>query len=82
MEINIKLSDDPLSQLPEKSYESFIAELKARVLEVYPGSYLLITHDDGPTTFQTKGFHDDNEAHIVLHELVEDVLKHGHWLKQ
>ncbi len=22
----------------------------------------------------------DGEAHIVLHELVEDVLKHGHWL--
>lgn len=82
MEINIKLSDDPLSQLSEKSYDAFIAELKARVLEVYPGSYLLITHDNGPTTFQTKGFHDDNEAHIVLHELVEDVLKHAHWLKQ
>ncbi len=30
MEINIKLSDDPLSQLPEKSYESFIAELSSR----------------------------------------------------
>lgn len=81
MEINIKLSDEPVSQLTDKSYEALISELRARVLEVYPGSNLIITHDNGPTTFQTKGFHDDNEAHIVLHELVEDVLKHGYWLK-
>ncbi|APC12163.1 DinI family protein [Providencia rettgeri] len=82
MEITIKLSDDSTSQLSEKSYQAFTDELKARVLEVYPGSYLLITHDSGPTTFQTNGFHDDNKVHIVLHELVEDVLKHGHWLQQ
>lgn len=82
MEINIKLSDDPVSQLTDKSYQALTSELRARVLEVYPGSYLVITHDNGPTTFQTKGFHDDHEAHVVLHELVEDVLKHGHWLKQ
>lgn len=82
MEINIKLSDAPVAQLSDETYQSLISELKARVLEVYPGSYLLITHDSGPTTFQTKGFHDNDEAHIVLHELVEDVLKNGHWLKQ
>ncbi|EPL9568463.1 penicillin-binding protein [Providencia rettgeri] len=81
MEINIKVSDDSIEQLPAKTYDTFCAELKARVLEVYPSSNLLITHDSGPTTFTTKGFHNDNEAHIVLHELVEDVLKHGHWLK-
>ncbi len=47
MEITIKLSDDSTSQLSEKSYQAFTDELKARVLEVYPGSYLLITHDSG-----------------------------------
>lgn len=81
MEINIKISDDSIAQLSAKNYDAFSAELKARVLEVYPGSHLLITHDSGPTTFSTAGFHDDNEAHIVLHELVEDVLKQGYWLK-
>ncbi len=81
MEINIKLSDDSVSKLVEKTYDTFIAELKARILEVYPGSNLCITHDSGPTTFETHGFHDEKESHIVLHELVEDVLKHGYWLK-
>ncbi|BBG59129.1 MULTISPECIES: DinI-like family protein [Providencia] len=81
MDINIKVSDDAVAKLSEKSHEAFVAELHARILEVYPGSNLKITHDMGPTTFNTSGFHDDKEAHIVLHELVEDVLHHGHWLK-
>lgn len=81
MEIHIKVSDDLVSTLSEKSYDAFTSELHARVLEVYPGSNLFITHDSGATTFNTKGFHDDKEAHIVLHELVEDVFRHGHWLK-
>ncbi|HBO22833.1 MULTISPECIES: penicillin-binding protein [unclassified Providencia] len=81
MEINIKVSDDSVSKLTEKAYDLFTAELKARVLEVYPSSNLKVTHDCGPTTFTTSGFHDDKEAHIVLHELVEDVLKHGYWSK-
>lgn len=78
MKITIKISDDTVSQ---KSYDAFTSELRARVLEVYPGSDLYIIHDSGATTFETSGFHDDKEAHVVLHELVEDVLKHGHWSK-
>lgn len=78
MKITIKISDDAVS---EKLYDAFSAELRARVLEVYPGSNLHIIHDSGATTFETSGFHNDNEAHVVLHELVEDVLHHGYWSK-
>lgn len=78
MKITIKISDDAVSQ---SLYDAFASELRARVLEVYPGSNLYIIHDTGATTFETSGFHDDKEAHIVLHELVEDVLHHGHWSK-
>ena len=81
MDINIKISDDSVSKLTENSYADFIAELRARVLEVYPNSNLNITHDCGPTTFTTSGFHDEQNAHIVLHELVEDILNHGYWSK-
>lgn len=78
MKITIKISDNAVT---ENAYNDFSAELKARVLEVYPGSDLLIIHDSGATTFETSGFHDDKEAHVVLYELVEDVLHHGHWNK-
>lgn len=76
MKITITISD---GTVPAKNYDAFSDELRARVLEVYPGSDLYIIHDSGATTFETSGFHNDKEVHIVLHELVEDVLHHGHW---
>lgn len=81
MEIKIKVADDSVQNLTQPAYDAYIAELTARVKEVYPSSNLLITHDVGPTIFTTHGFHDDDEARIVLHEILEDVHQHGHWLK-
>ncbi|AIJ09295.1 MULTISPECIES: DinI-like family protein [Edwardsiella] len=79
MDIKISIADTSIAHLSATEYDAYVAELGARVKEVYPESSLLIVHDGDETTFTAEGFHDNEEVRIVLHELQQDVQQHGHW---
>lgn len=82
MDIKISIADASIAPLSQQQYQAYIAELEARVKEVYPESQVLIVHDCGETSFSASGFHDNDEVRIVVHELQQDVRQNGHWRKQ
>lgn len=82
MDIKIAIADTDIKNLSEKQYDAYVAELRARVKEIYPESNLVIAHYGDITHSTADGFHNNDKVQIIIHELQQDVFLHGYWLKQ
>ncbi|CQJ54390.1 DinI-like family protein [Yersinia rohdei] len=81
MNIKISISDADKNALSVEKYDAYVAELSARVEEIYPESELLIVNDCDVTSCTVSGFHDNETVHQVVHELQLDVAQNGYWRK-
>lgn len=83
MNIEVKVDKNLFNNLSEKSREAFLAELQARVHEIYPASHLtVISGLNDKTEIATSDFFNDIEAKVTVQEVVDDVSLHGYWRNQ